>query len=48
MITKIFKNKKLIIMKFTNLLNSKLTFEKILIDFSLKTQFLNEITIYNK
>ena len=35
-------------MKFTNLLNSKLTFEKVLIDFFLKTQFLNEIMIYDK
>ena len=48
MIAKTFKNKKFIIMKFMNLLNSKLAFEKVLIDFSLKIQLLNEITIYNK
>ena len=48
LIIKIFKNKKFMIMKFTNLLNPKSTFEKVLIDFSLKTQFSNKITIYNK
>ena len=36
------------IANFTNLLNSKSTFKKVLIDFSLKIQFFNEIIIYDK
>ena len=36
------------IIKFINLLSSKLTFEKVLINLFLKTQLSNEITIYNK
>ena len=48
LIIKVFKNKEFMIMKFTNLLSSKLTFEKVLIDLSLKIQFLNEIMIYDK
>ena len=48
LIIKIFKNKKFIIANFINLLNSKLTFKKVLIDFSLKIQFFNKITIYDK
>ena len=36
LIIKAFKDKKFMIIKFTNLLNSKLTFEKVSIDLSLK------------
>ena len=48
LIVKSFSNKKLIFIKFINLLNSKSILKKIIINFILKIKFFNNIIIYEK
>ena len=48
LIAKSFREKKPMLFKFTNLLNSKLTLKKVKINSILKIKFFNDITIYEK
>ena len=48
LIAKSSRKKESMFFKFINLLNSKLTLEKIRVNFILKIKFFNDITIYEK